>query len=141
MSDLIPNILVLETDRDIITLLSIAPDKLFEIDRVPRPSNAPIPTEAPMVLWSQKIYRMEFFFAPQITVANAKKQSNRLRKLISTFKCKTSGRTKRPAITQIEIDRNTMARWHEVLEKNENGLWETVHRHTDNIYKKNRKDD
>ena len=133
---LIPNLLVVETDKEVITLLSLAPGKVKEIDRVPRPSDAPIPTKSPMVLSRRIIYRMEFYSVPMIEGESIKSLGKRARKLISEFKCKTGTSSGRPALSQIEVDRETMTRYHEVMEKNEADLWVTVHRHRDALKKK-----
>lgn len=133
---LIPNLLVVETDKETITLLSLAPGEFKEIERVPRPSDAPIPTKSPMVLNRRIIYRMEFYSVPLIEGESIKSLSKRARRLISEFKCKTGSVSGRPALSQIDVDRETMTRYHEVMEKNEAGLWETVHRHRDFIKNK-----
>lgn len=133
---MMPNILVIETDTEIITLFSTEPGNVVEIERVKRPRNLKPPSEAPMIISRRKIYRMEFFTVPAVTEEMARKQSKRARKLISEFRCKTGTQTKRPALSQIEIDRETMRRLHEVTEKDESGTWKTVHRHWDKIKKK-----
>ena len=135
-SQMIPNILLIETDTEIITLYCREPGNIVEIDRKARPKGASSPSKAPMVLGGRIIYRMEYFAIPAITVEMARKQSKRARKLIAEFRSKTGAVTGRPALNQTTVDRETMTRVHEVIEKDEIGLWQTVHRHRDRINKK-----
>ena len=138
---MIPNILLIETDTEIITQYSTEPGTVVEIGRKARPIGAGSPSKAPMIIGGRIIYRMEFFAVPSITEEMARNQSKKARKLIAEFRSKTSGLTKRPTMHQILIDRKTMTRMHEVLEKDEAGLWATVHRHWDKIKKKGHESD
>ena len=131
-----PNILLIETDTETITLFSTEPGNVIELERVQRPRDFVPPTEAPMIIGRRKIYRMKSFSVPTVTEEMARRQSKKARKLISEFICRTGTLTGRPSISQIEIDRETMTKWHEVMEKNEAGLWATVHHHRDPLEKK-----
>jgi hypothetical protein len=130
------NILLLETDSEIITLFKTALGELIPLDRKPRPKDMPPPSAAPMVIGGQTIYSMEFYAVPSVTEEMARKQSKRARQFITEFKSRTSGVTKRPSMHQILIDRKMMMRLHEVLEKDESGQWKTVHHHWEPIGKK-----
>jgi hypothetical protein len=133
---MVPNILVFETQSAIHTIFRTALGEFIEIDRKPRPKDAPPPSEDPMVIGRRIIYGMEFYFVPSVTEEIARKQSKRAMQFIAEFKSRTSGTTKRPSMHQILIDRKMKMRLHEVLEKDEAGLWKIVHHHWDPIGKK-----
>ena len=133
---MIPNVLIFETESASHTMFRTDLGEFIEIERKPRPRDAPPPSEAPMVIGGRTIYSMEFYAVPAVTEEMARKQSKRAWQLIAEFKSRTSGLTKRPSMHQIEIDRKMKMRLHEVLEKDEAGVWKTVHRHWDPIGKK-----
>lgn len=64
---MIPNILLIETDTEILTLYNTESGTVIEIDRKPRPLGAGSASKAPMVISGRTIYRMEFFTIPAVT--------------------------------------------------------------------------
>ena len=133
---MIPNVLIIETESEVITFFAPAFGGFVEFDRKSRSKDAGPPSEEPMVIGGQTIYSMEFYAVPSVTEEMARKQSKRARQFIAEFKSRTSGVTKRPSMHQILVDRKMMMRLHEVLEKDETGRWKTVHHHWDPIGKK-----
>jgi hypothetical protein len=133
---MIPNVLIVETESEIRMIFTTAVGEFVELERKPRPKDAPPLSASPMVIGGVTIYSMEFYAVPAVTEEMARKQGKRARQFIAEFKSRTSGATKRPSMHQIEIDRKMMMRLHEVLEKDEAGVWKTVHRHWDPIEKK-----
>ena len=131
-----PNVLVYETESEIITVFVPVIGPFVMLDRHPRPVDAPPPSEDPMVFAGQTIYSMEFYTIPSITEEMARKQSKRARQFIAEFKSRTSVVTKRPSMHQLVVDRDMGMRLHDVMEKDQTGTWKTVHHHWDPIGKK-----